>query len=38
MNLWTILLAVQILVALFALVREGGKDSRYEDEKLDYRS
>jgi hypothetical protein len=38
MNIWTILLAAQILVTVFALLRETGKDTRFEDEKLDYRS
>jgi hypothetical protein len=38
MNLWTILLAAQILVTVFALARESSKDSRFEDEKLEYRS
>jgi hypothetical protein len=38
MNIWTILLAAQILVTVFALLRESGKDTRFENEKLDYRS
>jgi hypothetical protein len=38
MNIWTILLAAQIVVTLFALLGESAKDSRFEDEKLDYRS
>jgi hypothetical protein len=38
MNLWTILLTAQILVTVFALVRESSKDVRFEDEKLEYRS
>ena len=38
MNIWTILLAAQILVTVFALLRESAKDSRFKDEKLDYRS
>jgi hypothetical protein len=38
MNIWMILLAAQILVTVFALLRESAKDSRFEDEKLDYRS
>jgi hypothetical protein len=38
MNIWTILLAAQILVTVFALFRESAKDTRFEDEKLDFRS
>jgi hypothetical protein len=38
MNIWTILLAAQILVTIVALLRESAKDSRFDDEKLDYRS
>ncbi len=38
MNIWTILLAAQILVTVFALIRESAKDSRFEDDKLEYRS
>jgi hypothetical protein len=38
MNLWMILLAAQVLVAVVALVTGLGQDSRFEDDKLDYRS
>jgi hypothetical protein len=38
MNIWIILLAAQIVVTVFALLRESAKDTRFEDEKLDYRS
>jgi len=38
MNIWTMLLAAQILVTVFALVRESAKDARFEDDKLEYRS
>ncbi len=33
-----ILVAVQIAVAVFALVRQSGEDTRFEGEKLNYRS
>ena len=32
-----ILVAIQIAVAIFTLIRESGEDARFED-KLDYRS
>jgi hypothetical protein len=38
MNIWILLLAIQVLVTVFALVRESGKDGRFDDEKLEYRS
>jgi hypothetical protein len=38
MNLWILLLAAQILVTVFALLRESGKDTRFDDNKLEYRS
>jgi hypothetical protein len=37
MNMWIILLIVQVLVTVFALAREG-KDERYNEEKMGYRS
>ncbi len=36
-NLWIILLAAQVLVAVIAFFRENGKDERFDGEKLDYR-
>jgi hypothetical protein len=38
MNFWILLLAAQIFVAGFALLRESGKDTRFDDDKLEYRS
>ena len=38
MNIWTILLAAQILVTVFAFFRESANDARFEDDKLEYRS
>lgn len=38
MSLSLILVAVQILAAVFALVRESGEDERFEGEALEYRS
>lgn len=38
MSLSLILVAVQILVAVFALIRESGEDKRFEGDALDYRS
>ncbi len=38
MTLSLILLAAQVLVTIFALVRESGDDPRFEGEKLMYRS
>jgi hypothetical protein len=38
MSLSMILVAVQILVAIFALIRESGEDKRFEGEALEYRS
>ena len=38
MSFWLILFAVQAVVMVFALVRESGKDLRFEGEKLAYRS
>jgi hypothetical protein len=37
-NFWMILFAVQVIVALVAFLRENGKDERFEDEKLGFRS
>jgi hypothetical protein len=37
-NFWTILLAAQVLVAIVAFFRESGKDERFEDDKLGFRS
>ncbi len=44
MNIWIILLALQVIVTVFSLVRESavvresGKGQRFEAEKLDFRS
>jgi hypothetical protein len=38
MSLSLILFAVQILVMIFALVRESGEDERFAGDKLSYRS
>lgn len=38
MSFWLILFAAQIIVTVFALVRESGKDARFEGEKLGFRS
>jgi len=38
MSFWLILLAAQIVVTVIALVRESGEDTRFEGEKLTYRS
>ena len=37
-NFWMILFAVQVVVALVAFFRENGKDDRFEDDKLGFRS
>jgi len=36
-NLWIILFAAQVLVAIIAFLCENGKDERFDGEKLDYR-
>jgi hypothetical protein len=38
MSLSLILVAVQILIAIFALIRESGEDERFEGDTLAYRS
>jgi hypothetical protein len=38
MNIWLIVLAVQVIVAIVALVKESGEDERFEGDKLGYRS
>ncbi len=44
MNIWIILLALQVVATVFSLVRESavvreaGKGERFEGEKLDFRS
>jgi hypothetical protein len=37
-SFWMILFAVQVAIAVVAFFRENGKDSRFEDEKLGFRS
>jgi hypothetical protein len=38
MNIWVILLAVQILISVIAFFRESGEDTRFAGDKLDLRS
>lgn len=38
MSICFLLLAAQVLVAVVAMLRESGKDERFEGEKLGYRS
>jgi hypothetical protein len=38
MSFWLIPFAAQIIVTLFALLRESGKDARFDGEKLSFRS
>jgi hypothetical protein len=38
MSFCLILLVAQVMMMLFALVRESGKDKRFEGDKLEYRS
>lgn len=37
-NFWMILFAVQVVIALVAFARENGKDERFEDDKMGFRS
>jgi hypothetical protein len=37
-NFWMILFAVQVVIALVAMVRENGKDERFADDKMGFRS
>ena len=37
-NFWMILFAVQVAIALIAFLRENGKDERFEDDKMGFRS
>jgi hypothetical protein len=38
MNIWIILFALQVAATVFALLRESGKDTQFEGDKLDFRS
>jgi len=38
MNLTLILLAIQVLVTVFAFIRESGEDEQFAGDKLGYRS
>jgi hypothetical protein len=38
MNIWIVLLVAQVLVAVFALLREPNKDDRFGGDKLGYHS
>jgi|GEM_PF-6293947 len=37
-NFWMVLFAVQVVIALVAFLRENGKDERFDDEKMSFRS
>jgi hypothetical protein len=37
-NFWMILFGAQAIIAIVAFVRENGKETRFEDEKLTFRS
>jgi hypothetical protein len=37
-NLWMVLFAIQVAIALVAILRENGKDERFEDDKIGFRS
>jgi hypothetical protein len=38
MNIWIILLALQVIATVFALLRESSNDTQFEGDKLDFRS
>jgi hypothetical protein len=38
MNIWVILLAVQIVISVVAFFRESGEDTQFEGDKLALRS
>jgi hypothetical protein len=38
MNIFLILLALQVLVTVFSLIRECGEDQAFEGERIGYRS
>jgi hypothetical protein len=38
MNFWMILLAAQVIITVVAFVRGARQDSRFEDDKLNFRS
>ena len=38
MNIWIILLAIQVLISLVAFFRESGEDIQFEGDKLALRS
>jgi hypothetical protein len=38
MNLWMILLGAQVIVTVIAFLRGTRQDSRFQDDKLDFRS
>jgi hypothetical protein len=38
MNFWMLLLAAQVLITIIAFARGTRQDSRFEDDKLDFRS
>jgi hypothetical protein len=37
-NLWMVLFAIQVAIALVAILRENGKDERFENDKIGFRS
>jgi hypothetical protein len=38
MSIWVILFSLQVIVTVFALLRESGNDAQFEGDKLDFRS
>jgi hypothetical protein len=38
MNLWMIFLGAQVIIAVIAFARGRRQDSRFQDDKLDFRS
>ena len=38
MNFWLMVIAVQMVVTIFALIRDRGEDSRFVADKVGYRS
>ena len=38
MNIWVVLLAIQILISVVAFFRESGEDTQFEGDKLALRS
>jgi len=38
MNIWIILFSLQVVATIYALLRESGKDTQFDGDKLDFRS